>query len=836
MKENSTMAKYRQLLLGTMASVVALGLLASPQPVDASSKLNINAIYAADRYVHGTVDKPGRLTIRRGSQTILSKKVKQGNFRYVIKIDKKLKHGQKLTVKVKSGRKVYQKKLTVKRAHLKQAKSYQKAKSVYGVTVAFGNLEVRSQGGKLLARGRANRYGEYTIKLKKQYRVGTKLRVDVSRGTYSKTKTIKIKKTPKIKKLTVNKIQANKDGVAKVSGTSSVKRGKITIKRNGKVLKKANTTVKGKYSAKVTKLKDKQKLTIQVKNIKTGATKQVSKKVIMHPINHGIKANYASAKTVNALIKTLSAQKKNTWYYSYSMLQKDSHLNQAFLKDLQKVQRVELISSEYVYGQGVKLSEADKVTNIQDLKFVPNLKFLDLVNQTKLTSLSNVTLPKTMTAINLKNTGITSLATVTFPTKVRELTLQKNQKLTTLNGVKLPQTITQSLLIDNSPISSLNSVSWPKQVANVNIMNTQIGNADISSLAANVKPTRSMDLSNNSRVTSIAGVQFQGSFRYFTMSGAGQQGSLQDITNIKLPSTVREVSFFNNQLRQLPNSAAWSNVTTLQLTRNKLSDLQPLASLTKLNKLFVNENDLATLTGLPTANLKVLEAKNNKLTQVGNNVLPNNLLDLNLSNDTKATLNLSATKNLNNNKISSLDNVKLPVNLKHFYINRNGLRSIASVQFPTSLQTLVATNNNLDKFPQYLPSSLKRLNLSANQLQNFAGIHQLPAGLLTLELSHNRFANGFLPTATVKMLGTDVLRQLEYLAFSNQLNNQTGKYNSKVVVNSLSEFELIGGIFSERMVYGVTYKGAKDTNDNMPEDDQPVKRPSNKREIGKITE
>ncbi|QBO35558.1 hypothetical protein EQG49_03335 [Periweissella cryptocerci] len=827
------MAKYRKMLLGTMASVVALGLLANPQPVEASSKLNINAIYAADRYVHGTVAKPGRLTIRRGNETILSKKVKQGNFKYVIKTGKQLKPGQKLTIKVKAGRKVQQKKLTVKRAHLKQATSYQKAKTVYGTTVAFGNLEVRSEKGKVLARGRANRYGEYTVKLKKQYRVGTKLRVKVSRGAYTKTKLIKIKKTPKIKKLKVNSIQGNKDGIAKVSGTSSVKNGKITIKRNGKVLKTTKTSVKGKYSVKVTKLKDKQKLNIQVKNIKTGATKQVNKKVVMYPINHGVKANYASANTVQALIATLKAQNKNTWNYSYTLLKKDAHMNQAFLQDLQKIQKIDLISNDQVYHQSVYLGENDKLTNIQDLKFVPNLKFLNLVNQTKLTNLTNVAFPKTMTTIGLKNTGITSLATATLPDTITNLTLEDNKKLTTLNGTKLPQTIWQNLTINNSPITTMNNVRWPKKVTNVSVMNSQIDNANVKVLAANLKPTRSLNLNRNNRITSIAGVQFQGTFLYFTMAGAGQQGKLTDITGLKLPSTVRDVSFFNNQIRQLPSDDAWPNVKILELTRNKLTSLQPLVGLKQLEKLFVNENNLANLNGLPTTNLKTLEAKNNKLTGLASGVLPDTLFDLNLSNDTKATLGLNSTTTLNNNRITTLANVQLPAKLKHLYLNRNSLQSIASVQFPASLQTLVAKNNNLDKFPQYLPGDLKRLNLASNQLQNFDGVHQLPAGLISLDLSHNRYANGFLPNATVKMLAVNVLRQLEYLSFSNQLNNQTGKYNSKVVVNSINEFQLIGGIFSERVVYGVTYKGAKDGDENKSLEENEVTtaaKPINKRE------
>ncbi len=180
-----------------------------------------------------------------------------------------------------------------------------------------------------------------------------------------------------------------------------------------------------------------------------------------------------------------------------------------------------------------------------------------------------------------------------------------------------------------------------------------------------------------------------------------------------------------------------SNLTELNLNRNKITDITPLSALTNLTSLNLYCNQITDITGLSTlTNLTSLTLSENQITDI---------------TGLSALANLTYL-NLYHNQITDITGLSALANLTHLNLSSNQITDI------TGLSAL---------------ANLTRLILSSNQITDITGLSAL-TNLTALELNNNQITD---------ISGLSALTNLTYL---NLENNQITDLNlsSELIVNS----------------------------------------------------
>jgi Leucine-rich repeat (LRR) protein/fibronectin type 3 domain-containing protein len=343
------------------------------------------------------------------------------------------------------------------------------------------------------------------------------------------------------------------------------------------------------------------------------------------------------------------------------------------------------------------------LSNLDGIQYLTNLATLDLVgnNITDLSPLKGLHLK----SVNLSYNHISDLTPLATMTSLKMLNLSHND------------------IVDISPLANL-----------VNLTVLDLSSNKITNIAAisNLKNLQFLDLSSNAikDVTPIEGI--------------GQSLLSLDISYNPIP--VSQLNFIKSwtQLHNLGMSgfnfgnseitflSKFTNLTSLDLGFNRISNITPLASLTGLRELFLYSNMIKDIS--PLANLKNLEWLNagaNLISDLSplSNLMKLHFLDLELNqiSDISPLANLSNLEilNLNFNNITlkytpSFDKM---LHLLWLMLDSNSISDFNIVSTVPDLWILDISSNNIsDLSPISSMKNLLRIDLSSNKISDMNAI------------------------------------------------------------------------------------------------------------------
>lgn len=182
-------------------------------------------------------------------------------------------------------------------------------------------------------------------------------------------------------------------------------------------------------------------------------------------------------------------------------------------------------------------------------------------------------------------------------------------------------------------------------------------------------------------------------------------------------SSLRELRLSGNDITTLPQKAHFTSLTLLDVSYNKLSNINNIKSFAPhLEKLNAEFNFIDTFPAFPQT-IQTITLEYNRLTQIP----PLN------SYQTLTSLTL------NNNCIESIQ--QLPQSLKCLTLENNRIESTSSISL-TSLPTLSMSNNDLQKIPHFTNSLITVFNGSYNKIHEI-NINDFSQTITQLDLSGN---------------------------------------------------------------------------------------------------
>jgi len=168
------------------------------------------------------------------------------------------------------------------------------------------------------------------------------------------------------------------------------------------------------------------------------------------------------------------------------------------------------------------------------------------------------------------------------------------------------------------------------------------------------------------------------------------------------------------------------NITQLNAYNNQISDLSPLAGLTKLQSLILDYNQIEDMSALSElANLERLNLNNNMVESIPD------LQDLKQLRDLY----------LENNQLDDIDGVAGLTALEQLWIAGNQIQEISALRGLTNLTTLLAYENKIDTiFSLGVLETLEYVDLSSNTIEDIESLEGLP-NLERLYLDENKISD-----------------------------------------------------------------------------------------------
>ncbi|KAL4751293.1 hypothetical protein BDW72DRAFT_203249 [Aspergillus terricola var. indicus] len=203
------------------------------------------------------------------------------------------------------------------------------------------------------------------------------------------------------------------------------------------------------------------------------------------------------------------------------------------------------------------------------------------------------------------------------------------------------------------------------------------------------------------------------------------------ISRIELPSslgeTLQELDLYDNLISHLKGLDNFHNLTSLDLSFNKLKHIKNISHLVKLKDLYFVQNKISKIEGLEgLTEIKNLELGANRIREIENLETLSALEELWLGkNKITEMKNLDALSNLRilsiqSNRLTSLNGLSSLKNLEELYVSHNAITDLAGLDSNTALRVLDFSNNQVSKLEHL--SHLKELEelwASNNQLSSF---------------------------------------------------------------------------------------------------------------------
>ncbi|KAH7117833.1 hypothetical protein B0J11DRAFT_536817 [Dendryphion nanum] len=187
------------------------------------------------------------------------------------------------------------------------------------------------------------------------------------------------------------------------------------------------------------------------------------------------------------------------------------------------------------------------------------------------------------------------------------------------------------------------------------------------------------------------------------------------ITSVDIPeslaSTLQEIDLYDNLIGHLKGFDAFTELTSLDLSFNKIKHIKRVNHLTKLRDLYFVQNKIGTIEGLEgLSNLRQLELGANRVREIENLESLTGLEELWLGK----------------NKITELKGLDTLTNLKILSIQSNRLTTITGLSNLVNLEELHISHNALTEISG-LDSckSLRVIDISSNPIEHLSGLEKL---------------------------------------------------------------------------------------------------------------
>jgi len=246
-------------------------------------------------------------------------------------------------------------------------------------------------------------------------------------------------------------------------------------------------------------------------------------------------------------------------------------------------------------------------------------------------------------------------------------------------------------------------------------------------------------------------------------------------------SDLEEITEFSAEIRHIVNLTGLehcTNMISLYLRHNQISDISPLANLTSLVELYIADNyinDISPLVGLTS--LTVLNLVANQISDISPAANLTSLTELNLRNNQisdispLASLTSLIELNLGSNEISDISTLANLTSLTSLWLDFNGISDISPLASLTSLAELALLENFIsDISPLANLTSLTSLVLDDNRISDISPVGNLTS-LTELNLTWNQISDispvGNLTSLTVLDLWGNQISDISPLANAN---------------------------------------------------------------------
>jgi protein phosphatase 1 regulatory subunit 7 len=162
---------------------------------------------------------------------------------------------------------------------------------------------------------------------------------------------------------------------------------------------------------------------------------------------------------------------------------------------------------------------------------------------------------------------------------------------------------------------------------------------------------------------------------------------IKHIKNINHLTALKELYFVQNRISKIENLEGLSNLTMIELAANRIREIENLHPLTSLRELWLGKNKITEIANLDSlSQLRVLDLKSNRLTTLSGLSTLTNLEELYVSHNAITALSglESNTKlrvlDISNNRIEKLENVGHLVEIEEFWASANGFKDFKEVE------------------------------------------------------------------------------------------------------------------------------------------------------------
>ena len=235
----------------------------------------------------------------------------------------------------------------------------------------------------------------------------------------------------------------------------------------------------------------------------------------------------------------------------------------------------------------------------------------------------------------------------------------------------------------------------------------------------------------NTNIRDLTGLEFAINLNELDLGSEGERtrinsNSVSDLSPLARLTKLTSLNLDRNSISDISPLARLTKLTSLVLDNNSISDISPLAGLTKLIGLFFYNNsvaDISSLAGL--TKLKWLALHINPVSDISP-----------LAGLTKLTW-----LRLHDNLISDISPLTGLTNLKNLGLHGNSISDISVLAGLTSLEDLNLFNNSIsDISPLVSLTNLRVLVLSTNSISDISPLVGL-TNLTDLELSRNTISD-----------------------------------------------------------------------------------------------
>ena len=220
------------------------------------------------------------------------------------------------------------------------------------------------------------------------------------------------------------------------------------------------------------------------------------------------------------------------------------------------------------------------------------------------------------------------------------------------------------------------------------------------------------------------------------------RNQISDITPLQSLTHLTHLYLYNHQISDITPLKSLTHLKTLDVRDNHISDITPLQSLTNLTSLNLSNNQISDISFLQSmTNLTELDLRGNQISDITSLLSLTNLTELDLrhnqiSNITSLQFLTNLTElDLRDNQISDITPLQFLTNLTEQDLRNNQISDITSLQFLTHLTELDLHNNQIsDITPLQSLTHLKTLDLRDNQISDHTPLLSL-TNLTELKLS-----------------------------------------------------------------------------------------------------